>query len=51
MREENLVIKEFYRNIKSYGGIQKLFEALNKISPEYANEIEQIYIKAIKEIL
>lgn len=44
-------LKEFSRNIKSYGGIQKLFKALNETSPEYAQEIEQIYIQAIEGII
>lgn len=44
-------LREFCRNIECYGGIQELFRALNEVSPEYANEVEQIYIDALEGVV
>lgn len=43
------ILAEFAKNIKVYGGIRKLFAELEKISPEYAEQVEKTYIQAINE--
>ena len=43
------ILKEFAENVRTYGGIRKLFSELEKVSPEYADKVEEIYIHTINE--
>ena len=42
-------LQNFLESIEVYGGIQELFKEMNDISPQYAKELEKVYIEAIRK--